>query len=62
MDVGGLEVPEALPGDGVALLLVEPDLDVVLVDLVAEEEDLLSPVHGTGSLCQPTDGEVAFGL
>lgn len=62
MDVGGLEVPEALPGDVVALLLVEPDLDVVLVDLVAEEEDLLSPVHRSGSLCQPTDGEVAFGL
>ena len=42
--VGGLEVAEALPGDGVALLLVEPDLDVVLVDLVAEEEDLLATV------------------
>ena len=62
MHVGGLEVTEALPGDVVALLLVEPDLDVILVDLVAEEQDLLSPVNGSGSLCQPTDCEVAFGL
>ena len=62
MNVGGLEVAESLPSDGVALLLVEPDLDVVLVDLVAEQEDLLSPVHRSGSLCQSTDGEVAFGL
>ena len=60
--VGGLEVAEALPGDGVALLLVEPDLDVVLVDLVAEEEDLLATVHRTRGLCQSTDGEVALGL
>ena len=51
VNVGGLEVAEALPGDCVALLLVEPDLDVVFVDFVAEQEDLLSPVHGSGSLC-----------
>ena len=62
VNVGGLEVAESLPGDGVALLLVEPDLDVVLVDLVAEQEDLLSPIHRSGSLCQSTYGEVAFGL
>ena len=60
--IGGLEVAEALPGDGVALLLVEPDLDVVFVDLVAEEEDLLATVHRTRGLCQSTDGEVALGL
>ena len=62
MHIRGLEVAEALPGDVVALLLVEPDLDVVLVDLVAEEEDLLATVNGARGLCQSTDGEIALGL
>ena len=60
--IRGLEVAEAFPGDVVALLLVEPDLDVVLVDLVAEEEDLLATVNGARGFCQSTYGEIALGL
>ena len=62
MDVRGLKITESLPEQLVILLLVEPDLDVVLVDLVAEQEYLLASRHWTGSLCQTTNGEVTLGL
>ena len=62
VDIRGLEVAEALPQQLVVLLLVEPDLDVVFVDLVAEEEGLLAAVHGPGSLRQPAYRQVTLGL
>ena len=62
VDIRGLEVAEALPQELVVLLLVEPDLDVVFVDLVAEEEGLLAAVHGPGGLRQPAYRQVTLGL
>ena len=62
MDIRGLKVSETLPDGDIVLLLVEPDLNVVLVDFVAEQEDLLATGHWTGSLCQSTYREVTFGF
>ena len=62
MDIRGLKITETFPNQLVILFLVEPDLDVVLVDLVAEQEDLLASRHWTGSLSQTTNGEVTLGL
>ena len=63
MNIRRLEVSKGLPQNlAVLLLLEEADLDVVLGDLVAEEEDLLPASNWTAGLGQPADGEVTFGL
>lgn len=63
MNIRRLEISQGLPHNlPVWLLLVEPNLDVVLGDLVAEEEDLLPASNWTAGLGQPADGEVTFGL
>ena len=62
VDIGGLEIPEALPDKLPIGLLVEPDLDVILVDFITEQQDLLPPGNWTGSLCEPADGEVTLGF
>lgn len=62
MDIRGLKVSEALPDRDIVLLLVEADLNVVLVDFVAEQEDLLATCNWTGSLCQSTNREVTLGF
>ena len=62
VDIGGLEIPEALPDQLAVGLLVEPDLDVILVDLITEQQDLLPPGNWTGSLSEPADSEVTLGF
>ena len=62
VDIGGLEISESLPDQLAVGLLVEPDLDIVLVDLITEQQDLLPPSHWTGSLCEPADSEVTLGF
>ena len=57
-----MEVTEAFPQELAVFLLEEPDLDVVLVDLITEEQDLLPPGNWTGSLSQPADSEVTLGF
>ena len=62
VDIAGLEISESLPGKLAVGLLVEPDLDVILVDFITEQQDLLPPGNWTGSLCEPADGEVTLGF
>ena len=62
VDIRGLEISESLPGKLAVGLLVEPDLDVILVDFITEQQDLLPPGNWTGSLCEPADGEVTLGF
>ena len=62
MDIRGLEISEALPDKLAVGLLVEPDLDIILVDLITEQQDLLPPGYWTGSLCEPADSEVTLGF
>ena len=57
-----MEVTEAFPQELAVFLLEEPDLDVILVDLITEEQDLLPPGNWTGSLGQPADSEVTLGF
>ena len=62
VDIGGLEISEALPDQLTVGLLVEPDLDIILVDLITEQQNLLPPGNWTGSLCEPADSEVTLGF
>ena len=62
VNIGGLEISESLPDQLTVGLLVEPDLDIILVDLITEQQDLLPPADWTGSLCEPADSEVTLGF
>ena len=57
-----MEVTEAFPQELAVFLLKEPDLDVILVDLITEQENLLPPGNWTGSLGKPADSEVTLGF
>ena len=57
-----MEVTEAFPQELAVFLLEEPDLDVILVDLITEQQDLLPPGNWTGSLSEPADSEVTLGF
>ena len=62
VNIGGLEISESLPDQLTVGLLVEPDLDIILVDLITEQQNLLPPGYWTGSLCEPADSEVTLGF
>ena len=62
VNIRGLEISETLPDQLAVGLLVEPDLDIILVDLITEQQDLLPPADWTGSLCEPADSEVTLGF
>ena len=62
VNIGGLEISESLPDQLTVGLLVEPDLDIILVDLITEQQNLLPPGNRTGSLCEPADREVTLGF